>query len=61
MSYLILVNYFAVPWIPLMGLYLFFATVVINSHPKMGDLYYSFLIEGLPFLLLGLWHLLPYL
>lgn len=60
-SYLILVNYFALPWIPLMGLFLFFGSAIIRSYPKMGDFYYSLLIEGLPFLLLGLWYLLPYL
>jgi hypothetical protein len=42
-------------------LYLFFGTVLLTSYPKMGDFYYSLLIEGLPFLLLGLWYLLPYL
>ena len=61
LSFLILVYYFELPWGPMTGLYLFFSTVLIKSYPKMGDLYYSFLIEGLPFLLLGLWFLLPYL
>ena len=61
LSYLILVNYFELPWLQLTVLYLFFGTVLLTSYPKMGDLYYSLLIEGLPFLLLGLWYLLPYL
>jgi hypothetical protein len=61
LSFLILVYYFELPWVPLTGLYLFFGTVLIKSYPKMGDLYYSLLVEGLPFLLLGLWYLLPYL
>jgi hypothetical protein len=49
------------PWLQLAVLYFFFGTVLLTSYPKMGDLYYSLLIEGLPFLLLGLWYLLPYL
>ena len=61
LSYLILVYYFGLPWLQLTVLYFFFGTVLIKSYPKMGDLYYSLLIEGLPFLLLGLWYLLPYL
>ena len=61
LSFLVLVYYFELPWAPMAGLYLFFGTVLIKSYPKMGDLYYSLLIEALPFLLLGLWYLLPYL
>jgi len=42
-------------------LYLVFSTIISFSKPRQSDLYCSFLIEGLPFLLLGLWFLSPYL
>jgi len=42
-------------------LYLLCSFIIILANPKLGDLYYSLLIEGLPFLLLGLWVLSPYL
>ena len=42
-------------------LYLLCSFIIVLANPKLGDLYYSLLIEGLPFLLLGLWVLSPYL
>lgn len=53
--------YFGLPMGPTFGLFLFFATVLLLSNPKLGDLYYSLLIEGFPYLLLAFLWLLPYL
>jgi hypothetical protein len=41
--------------------FFFFATVLLLANEKMGDLYFSLLIEGFPYLLLGIVWLLPYL
>jgi hypothetical protein len=60
-SFFLQVTFFEFPFAPVFGLYLFFSVIIIVANPKLGDYYYSFLIEGLPFLLLGLWLLLPYL
>lgn len=61
MSFLILVMAFAFPFFPTLYTFLFFATVIILANPNLGDLYYSLLIEGLPWILLGLLWLMPYL
>ena len=61
MSFFILVVVLAMPMVSTFTLFLFFATIIIVARPEMGDLYYSFLIEGLPWFLLGLVLLLPYL
>jgi hypothetical protein len=37
------------------GFYVLFSTILLLTNTKFGDLYYSLLIEGLPFLLLGAW------
>lgn len=61
LSFLILVTAFGLPFYPTLITYLFFATIIILAHPNLGDLYYSLLIEGLPWILLGLLWLMPYL
>lgn len=61
MSFSILVMVMGMPLFSTFLLYLFFAVIIIIARAELGDLYYSFLIEGLPWLLLGLVLLLPYL
>ena len=61
MSFSIMVLAFGLPLFSTFLLYLFFAVVIIVARGELGDLYYSFFIEGLPWLLLGLVVLLPYL
>ena len=61
MSYALMVLVFGLPIISTFLLYLFFAVVIIVARAELGDLYYSFFIEGLPWFLLGLVLLLPYL
>lgn len=61
MSYALMVLVFGLPLISTFLLYLFFAVVIIVARAELGDLYYSFFIEGLPWFLLGLVLLLPYL
>ena len=60
-SFAILVLTFGLPLLPTFLLYTFFAVTIIVARAELGDLYYSFLLEGLPWLLLGLVLLLPYL
>jgi len=60
-SFAIMVIAFGLPLISAFFLYLFFAVILIIARAERGDLYYSFIIEGLPWLLLGLVLLLPYL
>jgi 4-hydroxybenzoate polyprenyltransferase len=61
MSFSLMVLAFGLPLIITFLLYLFFAVVIIVARAELGDLYYSFFIEGLPWFLLGLVVLLPYL
>lgn len=61
MSYALMVLVFGLPLISTFLLYLLFAVVIIVARAELGDLYYSFFIEGLPWFLLGLVLLLPYL
>ncbi len=61
MSFSILVMMFGMPVFSTFILFLFFAMIIIIARADLGDLYYSFLIEGLPWFLLGLVLLLPYL
>lgn len=61
MSFSILVMIFGMPVFSTFILFLFFAMIIIIARADLGDLYYSFLIEGLPWFLLGLVLLLPYL
>lgn len=61
MSFSILVMIFGMPVFSTFILFLFFAIIIIIARAELGDLYYSFLIEGLPWFLLGLVLLLPYL
>ena len=61
MSFALMVLVFGLPLISAFLLYLFFAVVIIVARAELGDLYYSFFIEGLPWFLLGLVLLLPYL
>lgn len=61
LSFALMVIVFGLPLISTFLLYLLFAVIVIAARAELGDLYYSFLIEGLPWLLLGLLWLLPYL
>ena len=61
MSFALMVLVFGLPLISTFLLYLFFAVVIIVARAELGDLYYSFFIEGLPWFLLGLVLLLPYL
>ena len=61
LSFATLVLYFGLPLPATFLLFCFFATVIIIAKHRFGDLYYSFFIEGLPWLLLGLVALLPYL
>lgn len=60
-SYAMAVMIFGLPMYLTFALYLFFATVLLLARPQFGDLYYSLLIEGFPWLLLGFLWLLPYL
>lgn len=61
MSFSLMVLAFGLPPIITFLLYLFFAVVIIVARAELGDLYYSFFIEGLPWFLFGLVVLLPYL
>ena len=61
MSFSLQVLVFAMPLISTFAVYLIFGTVIILARGERGDLYYSFLIEGLPWLLFALITLLPYL
>ena len=61
LSFMLLVLYFGLPLNATFLLFCFFATVIVIANHNFGDLYYSFFIEGLPWLLLGLVALLPYL
>jgi len=49
------IQLYQMPFTHTFGLYLLCSLVIVLANPKLGDLYYSLLIEGLPFLLLGLW------
>ncbi len=60
-SFSLQVIIFEMPLKPTFILYLIFATIIIIARTERGDLYYSFLIEGLPWLLFALIALLPYL
>ena len=60
-SFLLQVQLFQMPLYYTFGLYFLCSIVIVLANPKRGDFYYSLLIEGLPFLLLGLWVLSPYL
>ena len=60
-SFSLQVIIFEMPLKPTFILYLIFATIIIIAMTERGDLYYSFLIEGLPWLLFALIALLPYL
>ena len=60
-SFFIQVQLFQIPLAYTLGLYLLCSIIIVLANPKLGDLYYSLVIEGLPFLLLGLWVLSPYL
>jgi len=60
-SFYIQVQLFQMPLAYTFGLYLLCSIIIVLANPKLGDLYYSLLIEGLPFLLFGLVLLLPYL
>lgn len=57
MSFFFQVYFLEMPLVPTFGVYLLFSTILLQTNTKFGDLYYSFLIEGLPFLLLGAWYL----
>ena len=61
MSFSVLVMILGMPMFSTFILFLFFAIIIIIARAELGDLYYSFLIEGLPWFLLGLVLLLPYL
>jgi len=61
MSFSLQVLVFAMPLISTFAVYLIFGTVILLARGERGDLYYSFLIEGLPWLLFALITLLPYL
>lgn len=61
MSFSILVMVLGMPMLSTFILFLFFAIIIIVARPELGDLYYGFIIEGLPWFLLGLVLLLPYL
>lgn len=61
LSFLVLVAAFGLTPLPTLLTFVFFATIIIIAHPRFGDLYYSLLIEGLPWILLGLVWLMPYL
>lgn len=60
-SFLLQVQLYQMPHYYTFGLYFLCSIVIVLANPKRGDFYYSLLIEGLPFLLLGLWVLSPYL
>ncbi|NDD36473.1 MAG: hypothetical protein EBZ26_09270, partial [Flavobacteriia bacterium] len=60
-SFAVLILTFGLPLLPTFLLYTFFAVAISVARAELGDLYYSFLLEGLPWLLLGLVLLLPYL
>ena len=60
-SFYIQVQLFQITLAYTFGLYLLCSIIIVLANPKLGDLYYSLLIEGLPFLLLGLWVLSAYL
>ena len=60
-SFYIQVQLFQIALAYTFGLYLLFSIIIVLANPKLGDLYYSLLIEGLPILLLGLWVLSAYL
>tara|TARA_B100000927_G_scaffold44258_1_gene31580 strand:- start:1379 stop:2269 length:891 start_codon:yes stop_codon:yes gene_type:complete len=60
-SFFIQIQLFQMPLAQTLVLYLLCSFIIVLANPKLGDLYYSLLIEGLPFLLLGLWVLSPYL
>jgi len=57
LSFFFQVYYLEMPLATMFGLYVLFSTILLMTNTKFGDLYYSFLIEGLPFLLLGAWYL----
>ena len=61
MSFSILVMRFGMPVLSTFILFLFFTIIIRIARAELGDLYYSFLIEGLPWFLLGIVLLLPYL
>lgn len=61
MSFALMILAFGLPLLSTFLLYLLFAVIIIVAREELGDLYYSFFIEGLPWLLLGLVLLLPYL
>jgi 4-hydroxybenzoate polyprenyltransferase len=61
LSFALMVLVFGLPLVSTFLLYLFFAVAIIVARAELGDLYYSFFIEGLPWFLLGLVLLLPYL
>jgi len=60
-SFYLQIQLFEMPLVYTFGLYLLCSIIIVLANPKLGDLYYSLLIEGLPFLLLGLCVLSPYL
>jgi len=55
LSYFFQVHYLGMPLEVTFGFYVLFSTILLLTNTKFGDLYYSLLIEGLPFLLLGAW------
>jgi hypothetical protein len=61
MSFALMILAFGLPLLSTFLLYLLFAVIIIVARGELGDLYYSFFIEGLPWFLLGLVLLLPYL
>ena len=61
LSFLVLTTGLALAAFPTFITFVFFATIIIVANPNLGDLYYSLLIEGLPWILLGLVWRMPYL
>lgn len=61
LSFTVYVAYFGMPLLTTFAVFGFFALVILLAKPNFGDLYFGFVIEGLPLLLLGFIALLPYL
>ena len=61
LSFGVYVIYFGLPLVATFVVFGFFALIILLARPEFGDLYYGFIIEGLPLLLLGFIALLPYL